>query len=65
LRLVVHSLDDMDSDNRLGEFLRARREPARPEAHGMPAAVANAKLDRLRRDFGGWKELTLSTAYAE
>jgi len=28
----------MDSANRLGEFLRARRELARPESHGMPAA---------------------------
>ena len=32
------NLEGMDSDNRLGEFLRARRELARPEAHGMPAA---------------------------
>ncbi|MEU7743708.1 hypothetical protein [Nonomuraea sp. NPDC049158] len=28
----------MDSANRLGGFLRARRELARPESHGMPAA---------------------------
>ncbi|HUR06929.1 MAG TPA: helix-turn-helix transcriptional regulator [Nonomuraea sp.] len=39
----------MDSDNRLGEFLRARREPARPETHGMPAA-GRRRTPGMRRE---------------
>ncbi|MFD1536827.1 helix-turn-helix transcriptional regulator [Nonomuraea guangzhouensis] len=39
----------MDSDNRLGDFLRARRELARPETHGMPAA-GRRRTPGMRRE---------------
>ncbi len=40
----------MDSDNGLGEFLRARRELTRPEQVGLPAGVGRRRVPGLRRE---------------
>ncbi|MCP2163648.1 Helix-turn-helix domain-containing protein [Goodfellowiella coeruleoviolacea] len=39
----------MDNGNRLGEYLRARRDLARPEDHGMPAP-GRRRVAGLRRE---------------
>jgi transcriptional regulator with XRE-family HTH domain len=51
------------------------REPARPATRSAPQLrpllgedalnIAYAKLDALRRDFDGWKDLTLSVGYPQ
>ncbi|MEU7863529.1 oxidoreductase [Nonomuraea sp. NPDC049141] len=45
--------------------VRSENPPLRLLLGGDALNVANAKLDKLRRDFDGWKELTLSTSYPE
>lgn len=40
----------MDSDNNLGEFLRARRELTRPEQVGLPSGAGRRRVPGLRRE---------------
>ena len=40
----------MQHENRLGEFLRARREVTRPEQVGLPAGVRRRRVPGLRRE---------------
>ncbi|MEU7833934.1 hypothetical protein AB0L53_51145 [Nonomuraea sp. NPDC052129] len=45
--------------------VRSENPPLRLLLGADALNVAKAKLDRLRTDFDGWRELILSTAYPE